>query len=85
MLSETKELLPPGKVVGETVVDFSLDARPIPETGLALYETFHGKHIGIEYEVNYSHGVPIFLRVIRTAGLDVLCVFSSHPSRPGGC
>ena len=38
LLKKTKELLPAGKVMGNTEVDFSLQL--IPESGFELYETY---------------------------------------------
>lgn len=49
LLSKVKELLPAGKILGHTELDFSLQL--IPESGFELYETYHGKHVAVEYLV----------------------------------
>ena len=49
LLSKTKQILAPGKILGDTEVDFSLQL--IPEAGMELYETYHGLNVAVEYLV----------------------------------
>ena len=49
VLRKTKQLMPGGKILGNTEIDFSLLLQP--ESDYELYETYHGRHVAVEYVV----------------------------------
>ena len=65
LIHKSKQLLSPGKILGNTAIDFSLQL--ISENNAELCETYHGKTVAIEYVVTADLTRTGFAKSLRTS------------------